>query len=179
MKSEILSLIASFIGMAFVICSYFVQKKNFLLFQALCIVFLTISYFFNLQFFAMVGLVIGLARALTYYYYENKGLEAPLYWAIIYSVLTLASYFIINLMILKTAEPVDVLYLVGLLLYIFVFRIRDINKVRFLMLFPTLISVIYNVWSGAAIFATLSYIFELSANIISIIRFSVIKVKQK
>ena len=179
MKNEVLSLIASFIAMAFVICSYFVKKKNFLLFQALCIVFLIISYFFNLQFFAMVGLMIGLARSLTFYYYEKKNVEAPLYWAIIFSILTLASYFIINLWILKDVKPVDVLYLIGLLLYIFIFRVRDIKKVRYLMLFPTALSVIFNILSGAAIFATLCYVFELSANVVSIIKFNVIKVKQK
>ncbi len=178
MRSEILSLIASFIAMAFVICSYFVKKKNFLLFQSLCIVFLIISYFFNLQFFAMVGLIIGLMRALTFYYYENKNVEAPIIWALIFSALTLASYFIINLWILKNVEIIDVLYLIGLILYIFIFRIRDIKKVRYLMLIPTLISVLFNVWSGAAIFATLSYVFEFSANIVSIIKFNVIKVKQ-
>ena len=128
MKSEILSLIASFIAMAFVICSYFVKKKNFLLFQSLCIVFLIISYFFNLQFFAMVGLIIGLARALTYYYYESKNVDAPIYWSLIFCFLTLASYFIINIWILKDAKFIDVLYLIGLLLYIFIFRIRDIKR---------------------------------------------------
>ena len=179
MKSEVLSLIASFIAMAFVICSYFVKKKNFLLFQALCIVFLIISYFFNLQFFAMVGLMIGLARSLTFYYYENKNVEAPVFWAIIFSTLTLSSYFIINLWILGDAKPVDILYLVGLLMYIFIFRVRDIKKVRYLMLFPTALSVAFNILSGAAIFATLCYVFELLANVVSIFRFNVIKVNQK
>lgn len=164
--------------MAFVICSYFVKKKNFLLFQSLCIVFLIISYFFNLQFFAMAGLIVGLMRALTFYYYENKNVEAPIYWALIFCFLTLASYFVINFFILKDFKFIDLLYLIGLISYIFIFRIRDIKKVRFLMVIPTAISLIYNIWSGAAIFATLSYAFELSANLVSIIKFNVIKVKQ-
>lgn len=179
MKNEVLSLIASFIAMAFVIGSYFVKKKNFLLFQALCIVFLIISYFFNVQFFAMVGLTIGLARSLSFYYYEKNDKEAPLYLAIILSFLTLASYFIINLWILGDAKPVDILCLVALVSYVFIFRIRDIKKVRFLMFAPTALSILFNILSGAAIFATLTYVFELSANVISILKYHVIKVEQK
>ncbi len=178
MKSEVLSIIASFIAMAFVICSYFVKKKNFLLFQSLCIVFLIISYFFNLQFFAMVGLMVGLSRSLTFYYYEKKNVEAPIIWAIIFSILTLLSYFIIDLWILGDAKPIDILYLMGLLCYIFIFRVRDIKKVRFLMLVPTALSVAFNILSSAAIFATLCYVFEFIANVVSIVRFNVIKVKQ-
>lgn len=178
MKNEILSLIASFIAMAFVICSYFAKKKNFLLFQALCITFLIISYFFDLKLFAMVGLIIGLARSLTFYYYEKKDKEAPIILAVIFSILTLAAYFIVNIWIQKNAKPVDVIYLIGLLCYIFIFRVRDVKKVRFLMLVPTVLSVLYNVLSTAPIFATLCYTFELSANVVSIIKYHVIKVKQ-
>jgi hypothetical protein len=178
MKNEVLSLIASFIAMAFVICSYFVKKKNFLLFQSLCIVFLIISYFFDLKFFAMVGLIVGLARSLTFYYYEKNDKEAPIFLAVIFSILTLASYFIINLWIFGDSKPVDIMYLVGLLCYIFIFRVRDIKKVRFLMLIPTVLSVLYNVLSTAPIFATLCYVFELSANVVSLIKYHVIKVKQ-
>lgn len=178
MKNEILSLIASFIAMAFVICSYFAKKKNFLLFQALCITFLIISYFFDLKFFAMAGLIIGLVRTLTFYCYEKNDKEAPNFLAVIFCILTLASYFIINLWILGDAKPVDITYLVGLLCYIFIFRVRDIKKVRFLMLIPTVLSLLYNVLSIAPIFATLCYTFELSANVVSIIKYHVIKVKQ-
>lgn len=179
MKNEVLSLIASFIAMVFVISAYFVKKKGFLLCQASCIVFLIISYFFNLQFFAMVGLSIGLVRSLSFYYYEKKDKEAPLALAIVLSIMSLASYFIINLWILGDAKPVDILCLISLIAYIFIFRIRDIKKVRFLMVIPTVLSILFNVLSSAAIFATLTYVFELSANVISILKYHVIKVEQK
>ena len=73
MDNRILALIASFIAMAFVILSYFVKKKAYyLLFQLLCIVCLIISYFFSLQFFAMIGLAVGLFRTITFFVYEKK-----------------------------------------------------------------------------------------------------------
>ena len=180
MESRVLALIASFIAMSFVVVSYFVRKKElYLLFQFLCIIFLIISYFFSVEFFAMVGLIIALFRTLTFYLYEKRGVLAPIVWPIIFTVLSLASYFIINLWILNTVKPVDILFLIGLILYAFIFRIRDLKIVRFSMLAPTGLSIAYNVLANAPIFAVLSYTFELSANILSIIKYHVIKPKQK
>ena len=155
-----------FYALIYVAASFFVKRYN----RA---IFLQLSIFVNL------GLIIGLARSLSFYYYEKNDKEAPLYLAIILSLLTLASYFIINLWILGDAKPVDVLCLVALVSYVFIFRIRDIKKVRFLMLAPTALSILFNVLSSAAIFATLTYVFELSANVISILKYHVIKVEQK
>ena len=93
-----LALIASFIAMVFVIFSYFtIKKQRFLLFQSLCIVFLIVSYFFTVQFFAMVGLVIGLLRAVSYFAYERQGRAAPLWVPFGLCLLTALSYAVINL----------------------------------------------------------------------------------
>ncbi len=174
MDNPILALIASFFAMTFVVISYFVKKKErYLLFQFLCIVFLIISYFFSLEFFAMVGLVVGLARTVTFYLYEKKGQKAPILWSFLFSLLSLASYFIINLVVLGEAKPLDILFLVGLIGYAFIFRIRSLKAVRFLMLAPTVLSVLFNVLTAAPIFATLSYCFELGANIVSIFKYHV------
>lgn len=174
MENQTLALIASFTAMVLVVCSYFTRKKEgFLLFQSLCIVFLIISYFFTVQFFAMVGLAVGLARALVYFAYEKKGRLAPFVWPFLFAGLTLASYFTINFAVLGTANPLDVLYLIGLIFYAFIFRVRNLTLVRFLMLIPTVLSVLFNVLTDAALFATLSYSFELGANVISIFKYDV------
>ena len=180
MENATLALIASFFAMSFVVVSYFVKKKeHYLLFQFLCIVFLIISYFFSLEFFAMVGLVIGLGRTVTFFIYEKKEKKAPILWAFFFSGLSLASYFIINLGFLGEAKPLDILFLVGLMMYAFIFRIRNLKTVRFLMLAPTLLSVLFNVLSHAPIFAILSYSFELGANILSIVKYHVLPQKKK
>ena len=173
-ENQTLALIASFIAMMLVVCSYFTRKKErFLLFQSLCIVFLIVSYFFTVQFFAMVGLAVGLMRALVYFAYEKKGRLAPFYWPFLLAGLTLASYFTINFAILGDANPLDVLCLIGLVCYAFIFRIRNLKLVRFLMLVPTLLSVLFNILTDAALFASLTYVFELSANVVSIFRYHV------
>lgn len=175
MENKILADIASYIAMALVVFSYFTRKKErFLLFQLLCIVFLIIAYFFNVQFFAMVGLVVGLFRALVYFAYEKRGKLAPVYWPFVLGGLTLASYFTINFAILGSSDPLDVLCLVSLICYAFIFRIRNLTLVRFLMLVPTVLSVLFNILTDAALGVSLTYVFELSANVVSIFRYHVI-----
>ena len=174
MENQTLALIASFIAMAFVVASYFTRKKTYyLLCQLLCIAFLVVSYFFTVQFFAMIGLAVGFLRAITFFLYEKKGLLAPLYWSFVLAGLTILSYFIVNFAILKTAQPLDILCLVALVGYAFIFRIRNLKIVRYTMIFPTVLSILFNVLSGAALFATLTYVFELSANIVSIFKYHV------
>ena len=174
MENQTLALIASFIAMAFVIMAYFVKKKAYyLLCELLCIIFLVISYFFTVQFFAMIGLAVGLFRTVTFFVYENKDKQAPIVWSFLFSGLTIASYFIVNFGILKTAQPLDVLCVVALVTYAFIFRIRNLKIVRFAMIIPTVLSILFNVLTQAAIFATLTYVFELCANVISIFKYHV------
>ena len=174
-ENQTSALIASFIAMSLVILSYFTRKKErFLLFQSLCIVFLIVSYFFTAQFFAMAGLAVGLFRALIYFAYEKKGRLAPLFMPFLLSGMTLASYFIINFAILGTSDPLDVLCLTSLVCYAFIFRVRNLKLVRFLMLAPTLLSVLFNLLTEAAFFTFLSYLFELGANVVSIFKYHVI-----
>lgn len=180
MENRLLALIAGFVAMTFVATSYFVRKKQYyLLFQLLCIFFLITSYFFTLQFFAMVGLVVGAARTVTFYLYEKKGRVAPLGWSFLFAALTLASYFVVNLGILGSAQPLDLLFLVGLVSYAFIFRIRNLKIVRYAMLLPTVLSVLFNVLTDAALFAMLSYLFELGANVVSIFKYHVFGERKK
>ena len=161
--------------MVLVIASYFTRKKErFLLFQSLCIVFIIASYFFTVQFFAMVGLAVGLLRALVYYAYEKRERLAPLWVPILLTLLTLASYFTVNFAILKTSDPLDVICLVALVAYVFIFRVRNLKLVRFLMLLPVSLSLLFNLLTNAALFTTLTYVFELSANLVSIFKYHVI-----
>lgn len=175
MENQTLALVASFIAMSLVILSYFTRKKErFLLFQSLCIVFLIISYFFTVQFFAMLGLAVGLFRTLIYFAYEKRGRLAPIFVPFLLAGMTLASYFIVNFSILGTSDPLDILCLVALICYAFIFRVRNLCLVRFLMLIPTVLSVLFNLLTDAAFFTFLSYLFELGANVASIFKYHVI-----
>lgn len=174
--NETLSYIAGFAAMVFVMMAYFVKKKElYLLYQSLCIVGLVFSYLFNAQFFAMIGLFISLCRALTFFLIERKGKRASIALSFLFAGLTVASYFIVNFWILGDAQPLDILCLAAACMYAFIFRIRNLKIVRFTMLVPTVISIAFNAFSGAALFATLSYVFELGANVVSIFKYHIIK----
>ena len=174
MDIPVLALIASFIGMAFVVTSYLVRKKSlYLACQSLCLVFLIIAYFFEVNFFGMIGLGIGLVRAFTFFVYEQKDKDAPIFWSFAFTLLTTINFYV-NMFVLKTGQALDVLCLMALIAYAFIFRIRSLKIVRFTMLFPTVLSILYNLLVGAALFTTLTYVFELIVNCVSIVRYHIL-----
>ena len=180
MENEVLALIASFLAMTCVVIAYFVKKKShYLLFQLLCILSLIVSYFFSLEFFAMIGIALGGLRTLTFFIYEKNEKTASIGWSFLFSALTIISYLITSFIVYKNANPLDFLYLTGLILYAFIFRIRNLKIVRFTMLIPTFLSILFNVFAQAPIFATLSYVFEFIANVISIFKFHVFNKKEE
>ncbi len=171
---QALSMIVSFIAMLWIVSSYFVKAKSgFLLFQSLGIIFLMISYFCNGAFFAMVGHGIGLARVLIYYAFEKQNKKTPLFFPIFISILSVLAYIVMQGMILQTVVWYDVIYLIALVGYTFVFTIRNLEIMLYTVTIPTALSVLYNVVSGAAVFAVLSYTFELCANLAAIFKYHI------
>lgn len=178
--NETLAFIVSFIAMVLIAASYFFKKKEkYLLFQLLGIVFLMLSYFFTGEYFAMIGLGIAIMRTLVFFLYEKKEKIAPISLAFLFSALSVLAYFIVNFGILRTAKPADIIYLLALFGYAFVFRIRNIKTVRFAVLIPTTLSIVYNVAIEAVPFVIISYAFELGANIVSIFKYHVFHKKNK
>ena len=164
-----LSFIAGLIAMIFVVSSYFLKNKKLYLFsQGLGIVFLIISFFFISEFFATVGLVVGLLRCLVYFLYEEKGKTAPIFFALCFSVMTVAVYFIVNVAVLKTNKPADIINLAALIGYAFATRIPNFRLMRWVALIPNVLSLTYCVVIAATPFVITSYFFELSANVFSI-----------
>ena len=141
--------------------------------ELLCIIFLVVSYFFDLQFFAMIGVIVAILRTLTFFMFERSGKKAPIYWSFIFAILTTISFFVVNYALTKTGRIIDILCLMALIAYAFIFRIRNLKTVRFLMIIPTVLSILYNVLASSPIFATLVYVFELSANVVSIFKYHV------
>jgi len=164
-----LSFIAGLIAMLFIVSSYFLKnKKAYLLFQGIGIVFLILSYFFIFQFFAMLGLAVGLLRCLVYFLYEERGKSAPILFAVCFSVMTVAVYLIVNVGVQKTNKPEDILYLSALIGYAFTFRIRNLKIMRLTTLIPNALSIIYGIVISATPFVIVSYAFELGANALAI-----------
>lgn len=180
MTAEEWSLITSFIAMILIASSYFWGNvRGFLLSQSSGIVFLMFSYCFDKLYFPMIGLSVGLLRTIIFYGYEKKNKLAPIIWPFIFTGMSVVAYLIINVAILGTKEWYDAIYLVGLVMYAFVFRIRNMEVLRYAITIPTALSILYNVVSGAAIFAVISYGFELCANIGSILKYNVFEKRKE
>ena len=171
MIEDVLAQIVSFLALAWIVVSYFVSKKNFLLFQAIGMVCLILSYLFKSNFFAMVGVGLGLLRALIFYEYEKHKKEAPIILSFIFAALVVCAYFIVNIGIQKTGKYEDVLYVIALAFYAFTFRIRDRKRLLYTTLIPTSLALIYNIVCYATLFVVFTYAFELLANVVAIFNF--------
>ena len=168
MYNYTLSLVMGLIALGFIVVSYFLSKKMYLLFQLTGIVFLILSYLFVELYFATVGLSVGFIRSLVCYIYERKNKKAPVFVPIAISVATVLAFVIVNIVILKDYSPYDAIYMAVLVMYAFVFTIRNVVVMRNVALVPAVLAVLYNVLAGATLFVIISCSFELLADIVAI-----------
>ncbi len=164
-----LSLAISFVALALVSFSYLVKKKRYYLFlQALACLCLVFSYFFVTEFFAMVSIFVGLLRTLIYYAYEKNDKHAPPLVVAAICFVTVSVYFIINVGVLSTWRPLDVLYVLSLCMYAIVFSVRNLYLMKWLVIIPHVLAILYNVMIFAPPFTVLSYSAELFFNLYSL-----------
>ena len=174
MQNKALALVAGFLAMLFVGTSYFfTQKKKYLFFQATGIVFLITSYLFDGAYFAMIGLGLALIRTLVYFAYEQKEKITPVWVAVAFSLVTVSAYFIVNWWILKAVKRMDLICVASLVGYALVLRVPDLKKVRYFVLLPISLSIVYNAFSGSAVFVTISYSFELFMSVLAIFKYQI------
>ncbi len=159
------------IALGFIVVSYFVSKKSYLLFQLTGIIFLIFSYLFVELYFATVGLTIGFFRSLICYLYERKDKKVPLVVPILISLATVLAFVVINIVILKDYSPYDAIYLAVLIMYCFSFTIRNVVVLHNVVLVPAILAVVYNVLAGATLFVIISCSFELLADIVAIVKY--------
>ena len=173
------SLVAGFVAMAFAISSYMFKKKlTFLIAQLGAMVFLAVSYLFIEEFFAMASMSISVSRTITYMLLERKG-KAPKVWLkSLFAFSTIVSYVIVNLIILQTAKPLDLLLMSANVMYSFFFGIRNVKLLQSLMLIPTGVTSIYNFLAPASLFVIISYVLEFFANVIGLIKIAINEKKQ-
>ena len=181
MFTEVLAQIVSFAALALIVSSYFTSKKNYLLFQALGMIGLMLSFLLKSNFFAMIGMGVGLLRAVTFYAYEKREKKAPVALSFLFAALTVLAYLTVNVWIQKNGRYVDILYLLSLVFYAFTFRIRDRKKLLYTTLCPTGFGLAYSIASYTTLFVLMSYAFEFLANVVAIVKFHLDKkcIKEK
>ena len=171
MYNELLATLFGFLSVAFVVTSYFVSKKSrYLFFQVLNMFSFALSYFFCENFFAMIGLSISAIRTITFFIFEKKEKNPSIWFAVLFSAMAVAAWAIVNVIILQSWSYVDILLIIATACYNFIFKIRNLNVVRYTIIIPLSISILYNILCWSTDFAVCSYSFELAADIIPIIK---------
>ena len=175
-----LSLLMSTIALALFSSSYFFNsKKKYLMFQLSGNAFLSVSYLLIAQYFAMVAVIIGIARGLICYTYEKKDKKVPVYWIIGLCLASISSYVIINYIILSQSSIWDFLYLFACCMYAVTFAIRNLRVMRYVVLLPHTSAVAYNLLIQAPISSAISYGIELTVTVVAIIKYELTKKKRQ
>ena len=171
MQNELLATLFGFLAVAFVVTSYFVSnKKRYLFFQILNMLSFALSYLFCENYFAMIGLSVSALRTFVFFLYEKKEKNPPIALAFLFSAMAVIGWAIVNVIILNTASPVDILLIFTTVAYTFVFKIRNLTLLRYIILVPLAVSILYNILAWSTVFAVCSYSFEFSAAVIAIIK---------
>lgn len=158
---------------------FFNSKRYYLILQLLGNFFLSASYLLIGSYFTMVAVIIGIARGLICYIYEEKDREVPLYCIVGLCLASILSYFIINTVILSNASPWDALYLFSSCMYAVTFAIRNIRVMRYVVLLPHVSAVAYNLLIHAPISSAMSYGIELAVTVAAIIKCEVAHRKKR
>ncbi len=152
---------------------FFNNKRNYLIFQLVGNVFLSLSYLMMGGYFTMVSVGIGIGRGLICYTYEKQDKKVPFYMIFALCFVTVLSYIIINYVVLcGVASPWDILYMIASCMYAITFAIRDIKLMRYLVLIPHSCAIAYNLLVNAPIFSAVSYFIELVITVVAIIKFN-------
>ena len=175
-----LSFVMSTIALILFSSSYFFNsKRNYLILQLSGSSFLSVSYLFMGSYFAMLALVIGIARGVICYTYEKRDKKVPIYYIVGLCLASIVSYIVINTVILSQASVWDFLYLLASCMYAVIFAIRNLRVMRYVVLLPHASAVAYNLLIHAPISSAISYGIELGVTVVAIVRYEVIRIKSK
>ena len=166
-----LSFAFGIVAMMMATTSYFQKTKTaYLIFQLLNICALVLSYLFLDEWFAMLAYAVSFLRVTVFCVYERKDKEVPLWLKLVFVGLAVISYVVMNVIILQKAGWLDILCLAANVLYTFSFGIRNLKLMRYVLLAPNGLSVLYNALLPATLFVIISFGFELAANVFSILQ---------
>ena len=175
-----LALAMSTVALLLYSCSYFFSsKKKYLILQLSGNVFLSFSYLVIGAYFTMVSVMIGIARGLLCYLYEKKNKSVPPFVIFGLCLAAVASYVLINCVLLSHASGWDVLYLLASCLYAVTFAMRNIRMMRYVVLVPHSCAVAYNLLIRAPISSAMSYGIEWVVTVVAIVKDEVARARAR
>lgn len=150
------------LALACMAVSYFMKNKtSFFTFQTAGNLFTVLSFFVQGEYFASVGCVIATIRTGIFSVFSSKSKEVPWWLVFVLCGLTVISC----VMLWKSA--LDVIFMLGLLIFTLSFKVKDSRKMKYLLLIPNTMYCIFEFCSKS--YAVLiSTVIELVSLIVSI-----------
>lgn len=165
-----MSTLFSFLGMLSASSSYFMKKRwQYLIAQGASILLISLSNLLLALYYAFIASGVSLSRIVVYYFLEKKNKEPTFTIKTFFAGLVVFSYIITNLIILRDFNPWDIMLMAINVSFVYIVGIRNITIMRYCMLPPTLLAILYCIIVQTAIFTTFSFVIELISNIVAII----------
>ena len=159
--------------MASAASSYLLKEKwQFLVAQGTSILLIAISNVYLGLYYACISSLVSFIRVLVYFDFERKDKEVNCYIKLLFTALVIISYVITNIVILKNYIWQDIMLMAINCSFVYIVGIRNLKVLRYSMILPISLAVLYCILMNAAIFTTFSYVIELVVNLAAIIIYS-------
>ena len=161
----IISQIMGGIALILVFISYFLRNKvTFLAFQIVANFFYALSFVFTNALVAGINSLISIIRCIVFYLYNRKNQDIPWFYLILFSVL----YVSTGVIFFKSYF--DIIVILTPILFTFAMMMKNMEKVRYLMILPNILLTFYGILCEVYTTAALDFM-EVITIIVAIIKF--------
>lgn len=147
-----------------IISYFFVDKRNFFVFNIIANVFYALSFIFSSALVAGINTLISIVRIIILYYYEKKQKTSPIYLIFIFII----CYLTIGIIFFK--DYYDIIVIITPILFTIAMSMKNMQAIRYMSLLPNALLIVYAVVNQVYTSALLDLL-ELIAIIIAIIKF--------
>ena len=153
------------IALILIIISYFfVDKRNFFVFNIIANIFYAFSFIFCSVLVAGINTLISIVRIIILYYYEKKQKPSPVYLIFIFII----CYLTVGIIFFK--DYYDVIVIITPILFAISMSMKNMQAIRYMSLLPNALLILYAIVNQVYTSALLNLL-EFIAIIITILKF--------
>ena len=172
-KINLVVQIIAFVALVLVFISYFSKNRNkFLIIQVIANFIYAVSFFVNDNIAIAIGLLIAGVRCVIYFIFEKKKRTIPIYVAAVFVVATIVVGSIF------WEGWLDILPIIALSLFAYLFALNNMQKMRLLLLIPISMFIAVNIINLAIVGAALS-LMEFIVVLLSFVKYRKAEEKDK
>jgi hypothetical protein len=162
-NSYLISQILGLFALACMAISYFQKNKTvFFTMQTAGNLFTVLSFFVQGEYFASVGCVIATIRTGIFSLFSSRNKEVPWWLVFVLCGATIVSC------VLLWKSALDLIFMLGLIIFTLSFKVKDGRKMKFLLLVPNSMYCIFEFFSKSYT-VLISTVIELVSLIVSIV----------